>query len=223
MTNRGVRDDNDYFALMAFLSALLIGFLLGMRHATDGDHVVAVTAIASGEKSIARAMRIGAAWGIGHSATVFLVGGAIVLFGLTVPPRLGLAFEMLVALMLIGLGAWTLSGRELRHAHSFRRPVAVGFVHGLAGSAFVALLVLAAIPGWVSQLAYLALFGFGTVAGMALITAGLAVPLTFASGRVQRGIRIASGVASIAFGLILAHKVGVVDGLFAATPSWIPK
>ena len=211
---------------MAFLSDLAIGFLLGMRHATDGDHVVAVTAIASGEKSIARAMRIGAAWGLGHSATLFLVGGVIVLFRLTVPPRLGLAFEMLVALMLIGLGAWTLSGREIGHAHSIRRPIAVGFVHGLAGSAFVALLVLAAIPGWVSQLAYLALFGLGTVAGMAAITAAIAVPATAASHRfagMRRGLRFASGVASIAFGLILAHKVGVVDGLFAATPVWNPK
>ena len=194
-----------------------------MRHATDGDHVVAVTAIASDEKSVSRAMRIGAAWGLGHSATLFLVGGTIALFGLTVPPRLGLAFEMLVAVMLIGLGAWTLSGRQLGHAHSVKRPIAVGFVHGLAGSAFVALLVLAAIPGWVSQLAYLALFGLGTVAGMALITAGIAVPFSRAKGNVQRGIRIAAGVASIAFGLILAHKVGVVDGLFAATPTWTPK
>src|SRR4051812_24431769 len=194
-----------------------------MRHATDGDHVVAVTAIASGEKSIARAMRIGAAWGFGHSATLFLAGGVIVLFGLTVPPRLGLAFEMLVALMLIGLGAWTLSGRTVGHSHSIKRPIAVGFVHGLAGSAFVALLVLAAIPGWVSQLAYLALFGLGTVGGMALITAGIAVPFTLSSGSIQRGIRIASGVASIAFGLILAHRVGVVDGLFGPAPTWIPK
>src|SRR3954462_8428534 len=190
---------------MAFLSALAIGFLLGMRHATDGDHVVAVTAIASGEKSVARAMRIGAAWGIGHSATLFLVGGVIVVFGLTIPPRLGLAFEMLVALMLIGRGAWTLSGRDLGHAHSVKRPIAVGFVHGLAGSAFVALLVVAAIPGWASQLAYLGLFGLGTVAGMALITAGIALPATAAStrfGGMQRGLRVASGVASIAFGLI---------------------
>ena len=211
---------------MAFLTALAIGFLLGMRHATDVDHVVAVSAIASGEKSVARAMRIGAAWGLGHSATLFLVGGVIVLFGLTVPPRLGLAFEMLVALMLIGLGAWTLSGREIGHAHSIKRPIAVGFVHGLAGSAFVALLVLAAIPGWASQLAYLALFGLGTVAGMAAITAAIAVPAAVASNRfanMRQGLRLASGVASIAFGLILAHKVGVVDGLFAASPAWNPR
>jgi high-affinity nickel-transport protein len=211
---------------MAFLSALAIGFLLGMRHATDGDHVVAVTAIASGEKSVARAMRIGAAWGIGHSATLLLVGGTIVLFGLTIPPRLGLAFEMLVALMLIGLGAWTLSGREIGHVHSVKRPIAVGFVHGLAGSAFVALLVLAAIPGWVSQLAYLGLFGLGTVAGMALITAAIALPANAVARRyanMRQSIRIASGMASIAFGLFLAHKVGLVDGLFTTSPVWVPK
>jgi high-affinity nickel-transport protein len=211
---------------MALLSALLIGFLLGMRHATDADHVVAVTAIASSERSVGRAMRIGAAWGLGHSATLFLMGGVIALFGLTIPPRLGLAFEMLVALMLIGLGAWTLAGRELAHSHSIKRPVAVGFVHGLAGSAFVALLVLTAIPGWASQLAYLALFGLGTMAGMAAITAAIAVPAVSASRRftsMHRNLRIASGVASIAFGLFLAHEVGVVNGLFAETPTWDPK
>ena len=210
----------------SLLSALAIGFLLGMRHATDTDHVVAVTAIASSERSVGRALRIGAAWGLGHSTTLVLVGGIIVLFGLTIPPRLGLAFEMLVALMLIGLGAWTLTGRHLNHPTSMKRPIAVGFVHGLAGSAFVALLVLAAIPGWASQLAYLALFGLGTVAGMAAITAAIALPATAASRRfsgMQQGLRVASGVASIAFGLILAHRVGVVDGLFAATPVWTPK
>jgi high-affinity nickel-transport protein len=197
-----------------------------MRHATDSDHVVAVTTIASSERSPLRALRIGAAWGLGHSATLFLVGGAIILFGLTVPPRVGLAFEMLVALMLIALGAWTLSGRHHSHPTSIRRPVAVGFVHGLAGSAFVALLVLAAIPGWASQLAYLGLFGIGTIGGMSLITLGIAFPATMAMTRfssMQRGLQVASGVASIGFGLFLAHRVGIVDGLFTASPNWTPR
>jgi hypothetical protein len=208
------------------LSALGIGFLLGLRHATDGDHVVAVSTIASNEGSVSRALRIGAAWGIGHSVTLMLVGGAIVLFRLTIPARLGLTFEFLVALMLIALGLITLAGRRTADASSMRRPVVVGFVHGLAGSAFVALLVLAAIPGWASQLAYLALFGIGTIAGMAAITAAIAVPATMGALRFSRmrgGLRVASGLASIAFGLIRAHRVGVVDGLFAATPTWVPR
>lgn len=208
------------------ISALLVGFLLGVRHATDSDHVVAVTTIASSERSPWSALRIGAAWGLGHSATLFLVGGAIILFGLTVPPRVGLAFEMLVALMLIALGAWTLSGRQHSHPASMKRPMMVGFVHGLAGSAFVALLVLAAIRGWGSQLAYLALFGIGTIGGMSLITVGISYPAMFAVSRfatMQRGLQVASGVASIGFGLFLAHRVGVVDGLFAAVPNWTPR
>ena len=102
----------------------------------------------------------------------------------------------------------------------------MGFVHGLAGSAFVALLVLAAIPGWVSQLAYLALFGIGTIAGMALITAAMSVPTGLAGrrfARMQNGLRLASGFASLAFGLVLAHRIGFVDGLFTTTPTWVPR
>jgi high-affinity nickel-transport protein len=197
-----------------------------MRHATDGDHVVAVSAIASSERSVVRAMRIGAAWGVGHSVTLLLVGGAIVLFRLTIPPRLGLAFEMGVAIMLVGLGAYTLMRRSMETPASLKRPIAVGFVHGLAGSAFVALLVLAAIPGWLNQLVYLGLFGLGTIAGMAAITGGIAFPVAAGAARfsrVRHGLRLASGLASIAFGLFLAHKVGVVDGLFAATPVWTPR
>jgi hypothetical protein len=210
----------------SLLSALAIGFLLGLRHATDSDHVVAVTAIASSEGSILRALRIGAAWGLGHSTTLMVVGGAIVLFRLTLPPRLGLGFEFLVALMLVVLGVLTLARKQSADVASMRRPLAVGFVHGLAGSAFVALLVLAAIPGWAPQLAYLALFGVGTVAGMAAITAAIAVPATVAGKRFTRfraGLQIASGVASIGFGLMLAHRVGIVDGLFGATPTWVPR
>src|SRR5207244_10325789 len=131
----------------------------------------------------------------------------------------------LVAVMLVALGAITLAGRQTANASSLGRPLVVGFVHGLAGSAFVALLVLAAIPGWASQLAYLALFGIGTIAGMSAITMAIALPAVAGTVRfahMRTGLRLASGVASIAFGLVLAHRVGVVDGLFAATPTWIP-
>ncbi|HET8967195.1 MAG TPA: hypothetical protein VFN20_13305, partial [Candidatus Acidoferrum sp.] len=74
-------------------SALLIlgiGFLLGMRHATDPDHVVAVSTIVSRERSIPRAGWIGILWGIGHTLTILIVGAAIILFGVAIPPRVGL-------------------------------------------------------------------------------------------------------------------------------------
>ncbi len=81
-----------------------------MRHATDADHVVAVTTIVSRERSIRSAAWIGAVWGFGHTLTIIAVGGAIILFGLVIPPRLGMSMEFSVALMLIVLGAWNLKG-----------------------------------------------------------------------------------------------------------------
>jgi high-affinity nickel permease len=214
--------------MLTSLSILALGFLLGMRHATDPDHVVAVTTIVSLQRSVVRAAGIGALWGAGHTATIVLVGGAILLFRLAVPPRLGLAMEFAVAVMLVLLGLRNLAGsaRTASTALSPVRPIAVGFVHGLAGSAFVAMLVLTAIPNPVVGIVYLLVFGVGTVAGMTLITAAIAVPSAFAATRVkgaQRYVQLAAGVASVCFGLFLAHRVGVVDGLFAATPHWTPQ
>jgi high-affinity nickel permease len=214
--------------MLTSLSILALGFLLGMRHATDPDHVVAVTTIVSLQRSVVRAAGIGALWGAGHTATIVLVGGAILLFRLAVPPRLGLAMEFAVAVMLVLLGLRNLAGsaRTASTALSPVRPIAVGFVHGLAGSAFVAMLVLTAIPNPVVGIVYLLVFGVGTVAGMTLITAAIAVPSAYAATRVkgaQRYVQLAAGVASVCFGLFLAHRVGVVDGLFAATPHWTPQ
>jgi hypothetical protein len=212
--------------MLTSFSVLALGFILGMRHATDPDHVVAVTTIVSQQRSIARAARIGALWGAGHTATIVLVGGAILLFRLAVPPRLGLAMEFGVAVMLILLGARTVraAGGQTTGLSPLR-PVVVGFVHGLAGSAFVAMLVLTAIPSPVVGTIYLLVFGAGTVAGMTLVTAAIAVPSAYAVSRVtgaQRYVQLAAGVASVCFGLFLAHRVGIVDGLFAATPHWTP-
>jgi len=214
--------------MLTSLSVLALGFLLGMRHATDPDHVVAVTTIVSQQRSVARAAGIGALWGAGHTATIVLVGGAILLFRVVVPPRLGLAMEFAVAVMLVLLGV-----RNMRAAAGQRaavrgpiQPIAVGFVHGLAGSAFVAMLVLTAIPGPVVGIAYLLVFGLGTVAGMTLVTAAIAVPSAYAATHVNgahRYVQLAAGAASVCFGLFLAHRVGVVDGLFAATPHWTPE
>lgn len=217
------------------LSAGILGFLLGLKHATDADHVVAVTAIVARERSFRRAAWIGGLWGIGHSLTVFAVGGAIIAFRLVVPPRLGLAFEFGVALMLILLGFNNLrkpsadaaaSGPEHRFQFGNLRPVLVGIVHGLAGSAAAAILVLAAIPQPVYALGYLFIFGVGTIAGMMLITGLLAAPAVYAGERVirlQRGIRLAAGALSVVFGLVLAREIVVEGKLFSATPSWTPR
>src|SRR4029079_13255600 len=89
---------------MTFLSILLLGFFLGMRHATDADHVVAVTTIVSRQRTVASAALTGIFWGIGHSLTLLVVGGAIIFFSIVIPERLGLSLEFCVALMLVLLG-----------------------------------------------------------------------------------------------------------------------
>ena len=272
----------------AFL-ILVVGFFLGMRHATDPDHVVAVSTFVSREKSIARAGWIGVLWGIGHTITILVVGAAIILFGFVIPPRLGLALEFSVALMLILLGILNLTGamcwishklspahpatptgsaaehshlhfhgahlhvhphshaQDSAHAphhaaevapphwmaqpfaklgwfHSLR-PLLVGIVHGLAGSAAVALLVLSTIrsPRW--AIFYLLLFGVGTIVGMMLMTLAFAVPVTLAGNRfawLSRSLVTGTGILSLAFGLVVAYQIGVVDGLFSSHPSWTP-
>ena len=216
--------------LTALLSVTVLGFLLGMRHATDPDHVVAVTTIVSQQQSLARAARTGVLWGIGHTATIILVGGAIIVLKVqlsSIPPRVGLTLEFAVAVMLVVLGLLTLAGGERRVADSTARPLTVGFIHGLAGSAAVATLPqVALIPNPLWALAYLGVFGLGTIVGMLLVTASIAAPSLVATHRfsgMNRTLRIASGVASIGFGLFLAHRIGFVDGLFTSAPSWTPQ
>ncbi len=214
--------------MISFLAVLALGFLLGVRHAADPDHVVAVSTIVTRSRSVGRAATVGALWGAGHTVTILLVGGAIIVFKLTITPRVGLAMELAVAAMLIVLGVVNLFGQPPANDASFAtvRPVMIGFVHGLAGSAAVALLVLTTIedPRW--SLAYLVVFGLGTVAGMMLVTAAIAVPLAFGAVRVaglHRHLRLASGALSVAFGLFLVHQIGIVDGLFTGDPRWTPQ
>ncbi len=251
------------------LPILLLGFFLGMRHATDSDHVVAVTTIVSRQRSIWGAAWTGIFWGIGHSLTLLVVGGAIILFGIVVPERLGLSFEFCVALMLILLGALNLKATfssvenvsaaaepvhqhlhqhgDYMHSHShghesathghaegsippalldrrlgrlkiYRalRPIVIGTVHGLAGSAAVALLVLPIIhePAW--AIGYLLVFGVGTIAGMMLITAAIAVPVSYSTRFhfFHRHLGTAAGFLSLGFGLFLVYQIGYVEALF---------
>ena len=269
--------------MISNLPIIVLGFLLGMRHATDPDHVIAVATIVSRQRSAWGAALIGSLWGIGHTVTITLVGAMIILFGVVIPPRLGLAMEFSVALMLILLGTLSLTGLMQRvtamftpgrgsdddvhaHLHTHRdyvhdhphghepgshghtenetplsrfdrvfgqlgayqaiRPVVVGLVHGLAGSAAVALLILATIRDPLWAVAYLLLFGVGTIAGMMLITAAIGLPFAYTAGRfvrLHRYLGVASGLLSLGLGLFLAYQIGLGDGLFTGTPRWTPK
>ena len=241
------------------LAIALLGLVLGMRHATDPDHVIAVTTILSREHRLAAATRIGVIWGLGHTITVLIVGAAIIVFKIAIPARLGLAMEFAVAVVLILLGVGAAASlvrkgaRRMRgaspqpdellvhaHAHTHdgathvhphvhigdhedahediddtthrdhripadvlppfavRRPLlrsfAVGLVHGLAGSAAIALLVLSAIPNPLWATLYLAIFCVGTVIGMGLITTAIATPFMVVSRR-RHGFAKASSPA----------------------------
>ncbi len=231
---------------MNLLSVLALGFFLGMRHATDADHVVAVSAIVTRERTLRAAAPIGLLWGIGHTITILLVGGAIVVFGIVIPPHVGLGMELSVAVMLVLLGSLTVRSviRDARrvaragaadasHSHEMDvpsrarslRPLFVGVVHGLAGSAAVALLVLGVVRNAVWAIGYLLVFGVGTIAGMLLITSALAMPIAAAARRVERlhwSLGVVTGFASIVFGAVLAYQIGFVDGLFTGRPEWTP-
>jgi high-affinity nickel-transport protein len=228
--------------MITLFSILLLGFFLGMRHATDADHVVAVTNIVSQQRSIRSAAWTGVFWGIGHSITLLVVGGAIIVFGLVVSERLGLGLELSVAAMLIVLGlmnlnaafGWFGDAREAERRHAEEgarydrwlrslgagralRPLLIGVVHGLAGSAAVALRVLPLIRNTAGAIAYLLVFGGGTIAGMMLITATIALPVRYAAARSAVLSRLVGGLAgalSFCFGAFLVYHIGFVDKLF---------
>ena len=238
-----------------------IGLLLGMRHSTDPDHVIAITTIVTRLRTLRHASFVGMLWGVGHTLTIFVVGSAIILFDIVIPPRVGLSMEFAVALMLILLGVLNLTGvlawftgrvtpagesggtpepratgsnseRLLDRAFSrfgtyqLVRPLVIGIVHGLAGSAAVALLVLATIHNPVWAIGYLLLFGLGTIAGMMLMTAVIAMPVVWTGksfARLNRYMCATSGIVSVAFGLFLVYQIGFVSGLFSSAPKWIPE
>src|SRR5204863_8366756 len=124
--------------MVPFLSIIALGFFLGMRHATDADHVVAVTTIVSRERTIRSSALIGILWGLGHTITIFIVGSLIILFGVVIPPRLGLTMELSVGLMLILLGILNLSGmmnwivRNFAGGHSHSHEGVAGHSHSPA-------------------------------------------------------------------------------------------
>jgi len=222
---------------MGLFVLLGLALALGLRHAADPDHVVAVAAITARTKRILPAMWLGIVWGLGHTLTLFAVGAGIILFNLRVPPRVGLSLEFAVGLTLVAVGLLNLkphgrSGANIDSPHAppsgtpAWRAFIVGLVHGLAGSAAVALLVLATVRDPMWACAYLLLFGFGTLAGMALITTGIATPLTVASRKwagLGRNARLATGVISIFFGAWLIYQIGWRDGLFLGAAHWSPR
>lgn len=233
------------------LAILGLGFVLGLRHALDVDHLAAVSALVSQRGGLWRSSLIGAVWGLGHTAALLGAGVAVIALHAEIPPGVAQALELGVAAMLVGLGLnllWTLwrggtihlhahdhGGRHHVHPHRHedardaggphhhavrtgRRPFLVGMVHGLAGSAALMLAVLATIPSPAVAIAYILVFGVGSVGGMMVMSTLLGLPLALASARFARAelaLRAAAGLGSVAIGLLLAWEIGVESGFLA--------
>ncbi len=258
------------------MTAMLLGLLFGIQHATDPDHVIAVATIVSRTRRFGSGALLGAFWGVGHTATVATVGVAIIVLDLTVSTTLGVSLELAVAAMLMLLGVLRIvsvfrdtdavplehltaphphhgaglhthphNHDDVVHRHPHVHPparllralrtvgpaqalqsVLVGLVHGLAGSAAVALLVLSTIRSAAAAVGYLLLFGMGTILGMTVITALLSAPFTVrgpAFARWRRALALGTGLMSLGFGVYLALHIGFVSGLFLNHPVWDPR
>jgi nickel/cobalt exporter len=199
------------YALELALTTLpiLLGLLLGIRHAADADHVATIAAVVVGRTTLLGALRTAVLWGVGHTLTFFAVGLGIVIFGLHIPPSFDVAVELLIATSLLLLGIQQLL-RSSRNQTSTgpshpARSIALGSMHGLAGSAAVALLALSTIGSRPHAVLYLALFGVGTVIGMAVITLLLAwsFRLSASLAWAQRLLIGSAGLASCLCGLLL--------------------
>jgi sulfite exporter TauE/SafE len=195
---------------------LTVGLLLGMEHALDADHVVAVSTIVSESRSLLRSLLVGVVWGIGHTVTLLLVGLVVLFLGIAVPSWVALSAEFLVGLILILLGVqilWRYNTKRVHahyhdhgdgmhihfHAHEatdahshrhegprVRKPLLVGMVHGFAGSAALLVLVLSTIQSPLTGVLYILIFGLGSIVGMLAVSALIGLPFLFTLGRFQR-------------------------------------
>jgi nickel/cobalt transporter (NicO) family protein len=200
------------------ISVLLLGIGLGLRHATDADHVVVVSALVQREPGMWKAARVAALWGAGHTFAFLTVGALIVLLGVRPSEAFEVVAEVLVSLMLVGVGAWHLVRGGARAggapaSAAVARPVMIGVVHGVAGSAGIALLAATTIDSRALAAAYLGLVAFGTVFGMVALTVVMSRPIGWTmrrEGPLKQGVAIVAALLSM--GLGFAMLVGVATG-----------
>ncbi len=222
------------------LGLLAFGFLLGLQHALDPDHVVAVSTLVSETKSLRRSSLLGALWGLGHTTTLLLAGLVVLLLKVAIPERVALSFEFLVGILLVILGGdvvrrvWQerphvhlhthADGTTHIHLHSHRhgpdhhhghRSYMVGLVHGLAGSAALLLLVLGTVEQLSLGILFILVFGLGSILGMLVTSTAIALPFTLLGrmARVDRSLRLAAGTISILLGVAIMVEIGWFEGL----------
>ena len=226
-------------------SAALFGLLLGVRHALEADHIVAVTAMVSEGRGIYRSALVGLRWGLGHSITLFAVGFAALVLRINVPDRVSLSLEFAVGVAMVVLGvplvARLVRRRHLHrhqheddwhahqhshaeaesHAHQHaKRPLFMGMLHGLAGSGTLTILVLSTMESIPEGLLFLGLFGAGSIVAMLVVSGLLGLSFGLAArspGRLDWWLEGVVGLGSIAFGLFIMWRVVDAGALFTAS------
>jgi ABC-type nickel/cobalt efflux system permease component RcnA len=232
-------------------SVIFLGFLIGMQHAMEADHVAAVASLATSNRSILETTKQGIAWGTGHAFTLFLFGGFVLVMDKMVPERFAQGLELAVGFMLVLLGADVLRrlirdrihfhthrhGEKLHfHAHSHEsgqahaddphqhehaatfpfRALFVGMMHGMAGSAALIILALNSVTSISQGILYIALFGVGSIFGMAVLAAVISLPLKYSPRGMtwaHNGLKAAVGIVTIGLGCILIYELGINQGL----------
>lgn len=215
---------------MSTAAGLLLGLLVGLRHAFEPDHLTAMATLVGDARDARRGAVLGAIWGVGHTLALVIVGGVLIAIGGVLPERLAASFELAVAAVLVVLGiraivrAWREGLVGAPHQHSHRgvshrhegplahvhlgratlawRPLAVGLLHGLAGSGALTALVFAQLPSAGERIVYLGLFGAGSIAGMAVASAIAGASLRALSAPLQRALLAGTGVVSIVLGVV---------------------
>jgi len=233
----------------SILSLLGIGFLLGLKHALDADHLAAVSTMAAEKRSLLGSSLIGVWWGVGHTISLLVAGSLVMLLHVQIGARTSRFLELGVGIMLIVLGAnalrklwraatvhmhahehdghWHMhphiheQGRpDAPHAHhglrANARPLLIGLVHGMAGSAALTLLVLATISSTAVGFLYIAIFGLGSIGGMAIVSALFSLPAKFSArrfGKLNMACRAFAGLASLALGAFTVYDIGFANHL----------
>ena len=216
-------------------SVLVIGLAHGLRHATEADHLAAVATLVVRRATWPEAARLGICWGIGHTLTLAIIGGALLSLGHAVPPAVAAALELIVGVMLLVLGGDCLRSLFRKpvssHSHLVSEPldpghlrldprggraIVVGMVHGTAGSSALVLLAINATGSAMAGFSYVVLFGLGSIIGMALLSLAMGVGVRLCARRatwLQRAVTTAAALFSCALGSGVIYQIGFVDGL----------
>ena len=214
---------------VTLFSILSLGFILGIKHAIEPDHIIAVSTIASRSKKLSQSALAGVFWGIGHTATLFFIGITFILMKNSISDKVSMSLEFLVGVMLVYLGIVNVLSANKNHRpdhgnhsqygdkHYFVKSSFIGLVHGLAGSAAIVILTMSTVNSFWQSAAYILIFGVGTIAGMLLFTTMIGIPLVFSSSKkeINSLFTIISGFISVLFGLYYMYNLAINDGLLS--------